>query len=493
MTNTQHSVENEEPIAGSCTIPLPKGDDNITRLATRYARAFSHALREKQFITICSVSPAFAQAITLGAWMAGHPVAYINPSYTETQLNEVLSQLGTCLNIGTPDCLASLENKKDWLSPDPDKKGDNNLFDRLQGNKGEDAIAPYEWRDDECAAVIFTSGSTGGPKGVCHSIGNLTRSTELFIEHYSIESNDRVLALAPLFALCGVRISILLPLLTGCQLIASPYDLQQKDPTLEDALNIFHSERPTICITGPMFFRQLAMLAGKLEDELSSIRILISTGAKLDRSSRARLWEKHRIPVLDFYSLTETIFDIGEPIDRYQPKFDFLGQPFPGITVQFAEVKGMSDPESTLGQIRIHSPNLFLGYLGEPLARKRYFDTGDLGTQDAAGNISLKGRLDHGVKTSNTAWIFPQAVEQLLINHSDVFDAYVCSGYDQYDRGLLHAKVVPANLETADDDWLATLKQDIENQLGPDYNAVDIEITSAIARTALGKIIKNSY
>jgi acyl-coenzyme A synthetase/AMP-(fatty) acid ligase len=487
VTDTLYCLENGERIAEICSIPLPKGDDDITRLATHFARAFSHALREKQFITICSVSPAFAQAITLGAWMAGHPVAYINPSYTETQLNEVLSQLETCLNIGTPDYLALLENKKDWLSPDPDEKGNNKFADWLQKHANEDAIVPYEWHDDECAAVIFTSGSTGGPKGVCHSIGNLTRSTELFIEHYSIDPHDRVLTLAPLHTLLGLKVTILLPLMAGCQMVENP-----KEPLLEDILNIYASERPTIFICGPIFFRQLAMLAGKLDDELSSIRGFISSGAKLDQSSRIRLWEKHRVPVLDHYGSTETIFAIGEHVDTYKPELGIIGKAPPGITVELAEVEGISDPELTIGQIRIHSPNLFLGYLGEPLARKRYFDTGDLGTRDATGNISLKGRLDHGVKASSTLWIFPQALEQLLVNRSDVADAHVRSEYDQYDRGILNAQVVPANPETADDGWLDTLKQDIEGQLGPDYKAVDIEITSVIARTTLGKIIKAS-
>jgi acyl-coenzyme A synthetase/AMP-(fatty) acid ligase len=489
MTGTSHTLKKGEAIPGNCTIPLPKGDENITRLATRYAQAFSQALGEKQHIALCNVSAPLAQAVTLGAWMAGHPVAYINPGYTKTQLNDVLSQLGTSLKIGRPDCLASLENKNDWLSPDPEGTGDNNLFDRLlQPPANEDAIVPYEWRDDECAAVIFTSGSTGSPKGVCHSIGNFTRSTKLFIEHYSIQPHDRVMTAAPLHSSDGVRISILVPLVAGCQLIEC-----SKEPQLKDVLNIFHSERPTVCICGPIFIRQIAMIADKLEDELSSIRVLISAGAKLDRSSRIRLWEKHRVPVLDYYGLTEVRVATGEHIDQYQPGLDTIGQPFPGITVEFIKVGDISDPELSLGQIRIYSPNLFLGYLGEPLARKRYFDTGDLGMRDEDGNIILKGRLGHGVKASTGFWLFPQAVEQLLVHRPDVVDAYVQSGYDKYHRGVLHAKVVPTNPETADDGWLTTLKQDIEDQLGVDYKAVDIEITSAIARTALGKIIKNSY
>jgi long-chain acyl-CoA synthetase len=487
MTNALHIPENGEQVAGSCSIPLPKGDENTTRLATRYALVFSQVLKEKQYVALCNVPIPLAQAITLGAWLAGHPVAFINPGYTKTQLNGVLSQLGTSMHIGSPDCLASLENKNDWLSPDPEGTGDNNLFDRLQPPALEETIVPYEWRDDECAAVIFTSGSTGRPKGVCHSLGNLIRATNIFIKHYSIEPHDRVTTLAPLHSLCGVRIFILLPLVTGYPLIEGP-----NKSDLGSIFSFFQDVRPTICVCGPIFIRQIAMLAGKLDDELSSIRALLSIGAKLDRSSRTRLWEKQRVPVLDCYGLTETIFSIGEHVDHYQPELDIIGKPFSGITIELVEVEGISDPDLTMGQIRIHSPNIFLGYLGEPPMRKRYLDTGDLGMRDAAGNIILKGRLGHGVKASTGFWLFPQAVEQLLVNRSDISDAHVSSGYDQYHRGVLFAKVVPANPKTADDSWLETLSQDIEDQLGTDYKAVDIEIANVIARTALGKIIKDS-
>ena len=486
MTDTPYCPESGYQVDERCEIPLPKGDERTTRLAERYAQVFSKNLEEKQYVVLCNVSGPLAKTITLGAWMAGNPVAYINPAYTKIQLNDVLSLLGTSLKIGSPDCLSFLENQNDWLSPEPDGNGNNNLFNRLPAHANEDPIVPYKWNDDECAATIFTSGSTGRPKGVCHSIGNLIRASELFIRHYSIEPQDRVLILAPLFAMSGLIISLLVPLLSGCQRVETP-----KEPKLEDVLNIIHSARPTIFVTGPLFFRQVAMLADKLDDELSSIRAFISMGAKLDRRSRTKIWEKWDIPVLDNYGLTETIFAIGEYLDQYKPELDIIGQAPPGITVELVEVEGISDPELTVGQIRIHSSNLFLGYLGESLARKRYFDTGDLGMRDEAGNISLKGRLDHGVKTSNIRWIFPQPLEQLLVNRSDVADAHVRSEYDKYDRGILHTKVVPANPETVDDEWLTILKQHIEDQLGTDYTSVDIEIANEIPRTPLGKIIKN--
>jgi acyl-coenzyme A synthetase/AMP-(fatty) acid ligase len=487
MPDTSYYLDNREPVAGSCAIPLPKGDNNITRSAMRYAQAFAQSLGEKQFVVLCKVPIPLAQAVTLGAWLAGHPVAFINPGYTKTQLNGVLSKLGTCLKIGRPDCLEMLGNQSGWHT-NLEETGDNNLFDRLQPPALEETIVPYEWKDDECAAVIFTSGSTGTPKGVCHSIGNLTRSAQLFIQQFALDSHIRLLNLAPSYSMSGVRVSIIVPLLAGCQLIDCP-----KEPQLEDVLNIFYSERPTVCVCGPIFIRQIAMLADKLGDELSSIRVLLSAGTKLDRRSRIKIWKKHDIAVLDYYGLTETTgLVIAENLNHYNPESNSIGKACSGVTVDLTGVEGISDPAGETGQLRIYSPNLFLGYLGGPLARKRYFDTGDLGIRDAAGNIILKGRLGHGVKASTGFWLFPQAVEQLLVNRSDISDARVSSGYDQYHRGILRSQVVPANPETADEGWLTTLKQDIEGQLGPDYKAVDIEIASVIARTALGKTIKDS-
>ena len=488
MTDTMRNRDMENPIAPACVIPLPKGDEPLVQLATRYAHAFSNALKEQQVVVLCNVSAPVAQAVTLGAWMGGFPVAFLNSTLTKAQLDHALLQLGPTLNIGRPDSLLRSKEGPVWLNPDAEGSNNHCLSDWLQQHFSAEPIIPHEWRDDDCAAVIFTSGSTGMPKGVCHSIGNLTRSAHLFIQQFSIDSQDRLFNLAPLHTMSGIRGSVLVPLLAGCQLMET---LQEVD--LENVLDLFLSERPTVFICGPNIFRQLALLADKLKDEFSSIRVFLSTGAKLDRRSRVRIWESHRIPVLDYYGLTETSgLIISENPDHFDPELTSIGKECSGVTVDLTEVKGFYEKEMTAGQLRIYSPNLFLGYLGEALLRKRFFDTGDLAVRDAAGNIYLKGRLDQGVKASSTLWLFPQGVEQLLIDRPDVVDASVRSGYDKYGRGTLLAKVVPRHPETIGDDWLATLGRNIVDQLGPDYNAVDFEIASAIPRTALGKIIKDT-
>ena len=464
------------------------GNEKNFRLAVRYAQAFSNALSKNHYIVLCAVSVPLAQAISLGAWMAGFPVAYLDPALSKSQLDHALSQLGTTLNIGFPNCLSGPEEKLNWLAPDADGRASNNLSDWLQRHCSEAQFIPHEWQDDECAVVIFTSGTSGMPKGVCHSIGNLMRSAQLFIKQFAIVSQDRLLNMAPLHTVSGLRVSVLVQLLTGCQLTKTP-----KAGDLEDILNVIREAEPTVVISGPQLIRQIAQLADKLDNKLESIRVFLSAGAKLDCRSRVKIWERHRIPVLDYYGLTETAgLVIAGKLDHYNPELTSIGKACSGVTVDLAEVEGITDPSEEIGQLRIYSPNLFLGYLGESLHRRQYFDTGDLCMRDEAGNISLKGRLDHGVKASSNLWLFPQAVEQLLINRSDVADAFVRSEYDKYDRGFLRAKVVPANSEAIDDGWFTTLSKDIVDQFGPDYKAVEIEIASAIHRTALGKIIKDS-
>lgn len=446
-------------------------DSTLRREVDRYAAAFAAGLAPGEAVLLCGIAPAVALPVTLGAWWAGHPVALLDPATPPQALGHAVERVGPALRVGRPLALPP-EAEGEWLA-----EGDG-LPTWCARHSGAALPAPATWRDDRCALVLFTSGSTGRPKGVCHSLGNMVRSAQAFCDQFLISAGDRLLNLAPLHTMSGARGSLLVPLLSGCTLLPAP-----AAPTLAEVVGALERSRPSVMISGPVLVRQMAMLAARLKPQLGVLRAILCTGARLDRASRVALLKECGVPVVDYYGLTETSgLVIAESIADYDPQASVIGRAIPGVRLELVAVEGMSGE----GQLRIRSPNLFLGYLGGPLARRDHLDTGDIARIDERGGVELLGRIDRGVKSASTQWIYPEVLERFLVAQPGVVDAHVVSAYDPYGRGELHAELVTEGAAW-DAGRLAALAESIARALGTSYRPATLQCVSGLARSPLGK------
>ncbi len=147
------------------------------------------------------------------------------------------------------------------------------------------------------------------------------------------------------------------------------------------------------------------LVFSKLKDKLGGrIRFLISGSAKL--SSQVQQWfYSAGILVVEGYGTTETsaIAFLNVPTD---PKFGTVGQPLPGIEAKLAD-----DHE-----VLIRGPIVTSGYhkLDDVTAEALvdgWYHTGDIGSFDAEGNLSITDRKKDLFKTSGGKYVAPQKVE----------------------------------------------------------------------------------
>ncbi|WP_035854487.1 AMP-dependent synthetase/ligase [Kitasatospora azatica] len=334
--------------------------------------------------------------------------------------------------------------------------------------------------EDSIATIVYTSGTTGRPKGcqLTHGnflseLGNVTaRMPELFVS-----GESSVLLFLPLAHVLG-RIAEIATAISGTK-IGHVSDI--KDVTAELA-----SFRPTLILGVPRVFEKVFNTArakaqadgkGKIFDQAADTAIAYSRaleqgGAGLALRLKHKVFDKlvygklraalggratHAISggaplgerlghfyrgigftVLEGYGLTETCAATAfNPDDK--PKIGTVGQPLPGSAVRIAED----------GEVLLKGPQVFTGYWNNPTAtaealRDGWFATGDLGSLDEEGYLTITGRKKEIIVTAGGKNVAPAVIEDRIRAHPLIGEVMVVG-----DR-----KPFIACLVTIDDEFL---------------------------------------
>ncbi|MFF8713313.1 AMP-dependent synthetase/ligase [Streptomyces sp. NPDC015184] len=172
------------------------------------------------------------------------------------------------------------------------------------------------------------------------------------------------------------------------------------------------------------------------------IRHAMSGGSGMDRRL-GLFFEGAGVRIFEGYGLTETsAAATANPPER--PRYGTVGQPIPGTTVHIAED----------GEVWVHGDHVFSGYLGDPDAtgtvlRDGWLATGDLGSLDGDGYLTITGRKKEILVTSGGKSVSPTGLEERVRAHPLVAQCIVVGN----DRPYIAALVTVD--QEAVDHWLA--------------------------------------
>lgn len=150
------------------------------------------------------------------------------------------------------------------------------------------------------------------------------------------------------------------------------------------------------------------------------------------------------------YGLTETSPTITVNFVGQPPRPGTVGTPLWGVDVEIAaaETEDRVDilPLGELGEVVARGHNLFKGYLGRPEATRAaivdgWFRTGDLGTLDADGVLTIIDRKKDMI-VRNGYNVDPSEVENVLARHPAVGSVAVFGLADAVHGQEVHAAVV---------------------------------------------------
>lgn len=262
------------------------------------------------------------------------------------------------------------------------------------------------WRHRRDAAVLWSSGTTGRPKGVVRSGASLLGNTESTARAMGYRVNDVLFPLLPFSHQYGMSL-VLLWWLTGCSLVVAPYR------GLAGVLRAIAAHGVTVVDAPPPTYHALLERLARRpspRDGLERVRMWCVGGAPLPPSLAERFEATVGAPLLDGYGLSE----LGNVALATPDNPVGCGRPVDGVRVRIGKLPDAPAGSPRLGRVLVHSPALMTGYLDEHGTLRPpapgWFDTGDLGYLDEAGNLHVTGRHQAVHRMGYT--LYPESIQR---------------------------------------------------------------------------------
>ncbi|PTX54237.1 acyl-CoA synthetase (AMP-forming)/AMP-acid ligase II [Litoreibacter ponti] len=290
----------------------------------------------------------------------------------------------------------------------------------FEADEGADTSDP---EPDDVALILHTSGTTSRPKIVPLLQSNVAASAANIAESLALTPEDRCLNVMPLFHIHGLIAAVSATLKAGGQVWCAPgFDALKFFSWMSDA-------EPTWYTAVPTMHQAILSRASRNADTIAEVplRFLRSSSASLPPPVFTKLVETFNAPVIEGYGMTEATHQMASnPLPPRAQKPGSVGVPA-GPEVRIAHEVENRLIDGT-GEICISGPNVTPGYEGNPEANeknffeaegKRWFRTGDQGSFDAEGYLSLTGRLKEIINRGGEK-VSPLEVDAVLLDSPDV-------------------------------------------------------------------------
>jgi malonyl-CoA/methylmalonyl-CoA synthetase len=345
-------------------------------------------------------------AAHLGAIYAGATSLPLNPRFTRDELRYFLADSAARVAVVGSGLRPIVEG----ILPDlPELKA---LADAdAAWNAPERPFREPSVSTDDACLILYSSGTTGRPKGVVHTHANLAASLHALRDCWRYTPDDVTVNVLPLFHIHGLSFAMHLSLLTGGCII------------MEDA---FHPRRAlevvgkgTVFMAIPTFYYAF-LDRPEFADYARGwghVRLFTCGSAPIRPEVLPDLEAVLGRPVINRYGMTEGHVLTSLPLDGPWLQGS-VGVPLGGIELRIEREDGTPAEAGEVGSVRVRGPNLFREYWRNPEATSAalgsgWFDTGDLGTRDQAGFLTLVGRK-HDLIISNGFNVYPQVVERVI-------------------------------------------------------------------------------
>ena len=422
----------------------------------------------------------------LGALAAGGVVSGANPMYGADDLAHQMRDSNARFVFTVPPFLATVHEAATKAGGATvivlgEAEGSLSFAALLACTAAEPALAEDP---DAVAALPYSSGTTGLAKGVVLTHATIVANVCQYNQASDLREGMVTLAFLPMFHIFGFTVVTLCGLAAGSKIVTVPRF--EPEPFLK-AIATYRVSRLGVV---PPVMQFLAMHPLIDAFDLSSIEIVGCGAAPLGSALERRVAERLKCKVMQGFGMTESsgCVAVTNP-DRI--RCGTSGQLLPGTQARLIDpATGIDAAAGEPGELWFRGPQAFKGYLNQPQATAAtitadgWVRTGDIGTIDADGYLTITDRLKELIKVKGFQ-VAPAELESLLFTHPAVADAAVIGRADDRAGELPVAYVVARGALDATElkAWIAE-RVVAYKQLG------DVVLCEAIPKTAAGKILR---
>ena len=286
--------------------------------------------------------------------------------------------------------------------------------------------------DNTLMSIVYTSGTSGLPKGAMLTYGGFSTSAKHLINHIGMKPDDRLFSYLPL-AHITERVYILGSAFFGGIQTAFPESL---DTFIDDV----KMHRPTLFISVP---RLWTVFQQRIQDKLPQkklnillkipfingvIKRKLADGLGLDKArvlgcgsapvsaGLLKWYESIGLNITEAWGMTETFAYSTLNHPYRSDKVGTVGAAGPGVELKIAQDE----------EILVRGDGMFAGYYkndgatAESFNKDGWLHTGDIGSIDAEGFLTIQGRKKDTFKTAKGKFVAPVPIEKRIFDLSNL-------------------------------------------------------------------------
>ncbi|MFD6452181.1 acyl-CoA synthetase [Nocardia sp. NPDC060220] len=425
----------------------------------------------------------------IAAGKLGARIALMNTGFAKPQFAEVCERenvravLHDSEFLGLLDALpADLPRYLTWVDEGTELPAGATTFDDLVANNStEDLPAPSK----PGGFIILTSGTTGLPKGAPRT--KVTpMATAQFVDRVPFPKRGTAMIVSPIFHSTGLGTWLVNTILSNKIVMRRRFDAEATLAAIAE-----HKVEMLVCV--PTMLHRMTELPAdvRAKYDLSSLKVILFAGSALTPELCIKATEAFGPVLYNLYGSTEVaIATIANPAELAEAPGTVGRSPITCEVRLYDDEDQQVKTPGARGRIFVRSGAPFEGYTDG--RHKQIIDgfmsSGDMGHFTDTGLLMVDGRDDDMI-VSGGENVYPQEVENLLVERPEIFDVAVIGVDDPEFGKRLRAFVVLEEGHTLD---AAELQAHVKANLARFKVPREVIFLDELPRNATGKIVRRT-